>query len=443
MAHIRFGESAVDDFRRPEAGEHYQRAVALEQAGRIDEALVEYRRTVDVDPGFAAAYEALGYHYQRRGLLTKALDAFQTLARLEDSYNAYFNAGYILVELERYEEALEAFRRCLALVPQDPAALYEIAYLHYVQGHLEEALQAAEVPARIHADDWRLHNLMGACHLGLERWAEAEASYARALALAADAEEVEESRAGLLIAQRYQEYPPGTVLGLKERLYADAGVVVLGTEGDDGLYIVPREHLALSAAAVAVTVGRLQALAMAWPFQRTAVVAVDRASQPLAAVLAERLAVSQRTLSQLQPQDRPLLVLLAGRQPELLLVALEQTPKDTLSFVFALGWYGQHDLLPDLLGVPVDEIPEPGPEQAPHNTVAPFSVEELRSACQSTPPEPNSAAQVRYYTHEHRRLRFHAAPGPDAPVVRPSASSPEPGKMARAGTLDCAERMEH
>jgi len=431
----------VDDFRRPEAGEHYQRAVALEQAGRIDEALAEYRRTVDVDPGFAAAYEALGYHYQRRGLLAKALDAFRTLARLEDNYNACFNEGYILVELERYEEAREAFQRCLAMLPDDPAALYELAYLDYVEGKLPEALAALEKPLQLYGEDWRLHNLAGACYLGLERWAEAEASYARALALATNTEEQEEAQAGLLVARRYQEYPPDTPLGLKERLYADAGVVVLGTSGDDGLCIVPRERLALSPEAVAVTLGRLLTLARAWPLDLTAVVAVDRVSLPLAVVLAEQLSIPQRPLSQLDPHDRPLLVLLAGRQPELLQVALEQSPAGTISFVFALGWYEQHDLLPDLLGIPTQEIVEEAPTTET-GSPEPLSAEALRAACQATGPEPNAEEQIRYYTHEHRHVRFLAEADVAAATCRPSTPSAEPGRTASGETLGCAGRME-
>lgn len=406
----------MDDFRRPEASEHYQRALALERAGRIDEALAEYRRAVDTDPGFSEAYEALGYHYQQRGLLTRALDAFRTLARLEGGYNAHFNVGYILVELERYEEALEAFQQCLALSPADPSALYEIAYIHYLQGRLPEALAAVHLSLQADSGDWRLHNLLGACHLGMERWAEAEAHYGRAVSLASTPEEIGEARAGLLAAQRYQEFTPGQALGLKERLYADAGAVLLGSAGDDGLHIVVRTDLSLAPLPIAVTLVRLRALLRAWPLDLAAVVAVDRDSLPLAGALEKLLSLPRKQLSQLGAHDRALLLLLAGRQPELLQVALEQAAPGSLSFVFALYWYGQHDFLPDLIGVPVKEEPARflnSPATAGHEAL---TVAALLEACAALPPEPNLEEQVRYYTGAHRRLRFGVGQAADAQV---------------------------
>ncbi len=383
--------------------------MALERIGRIDEALAEYRRAVDLDPGFAAAYEALGYHYQRRGLLMKALDAFETVARLEGGYTAHFNEGYILVELERYDEALEAFQRCLAEIPEDPSALYEIAYVSYVQRRLPQALEALRIPQQAYEADWRVHNLAAACSIGLERWAEAEASYQRALEVASAADEVEEARAGLLIAQRYQEFPAGTPLGFKERVYADGGAVALGTAGDDGLVILPRADL--TPEAIAVTLRRLVRLERALDIGLTAVVAVDRASVALAAVLAQMLRVPRRQLSQLAPGDRALVVLLVGQQAEFLQVALEQAPPGTLSFVHALGWYGEQDFLPDLVGVPLPDgsVGAAGPAgDGPQDQQA--FLEALLSASSVVADEANSKAQLRYYTVEHRRLRWLARP---------------------------------
>jgi len=393
----------VDDFSRSEASEHYERAMALERAGRITEALAEYRRAVDVDPGFAAAYEALGYHYQRRGLLVKACDAFQTVARLEGHYNAHFNLGFILVEVERYEEALETFRQCLAMVPDDPAALYEIAYIHYVMGQPAEAVAALRIPLASNSRDWRVHNLLGACNLGLENWPAAEAEYELAISFAASPVETDEARAGLHVAQRYQEFPAGAPQGFKERAYADAGLAVLGTAGDDGVQVTVRERLNLTPAVIAVTLRRLQALVEALDLGLTAVVAVDRDSAPLAAALGHLMALPRKRLRRLPSKERPLLVLLAGRQPELLQVALEQAPRGALSFILALEWYGENDLLPDLIGVAVQQATSPARRLGDERQVR-AATRALLEACAAIPDEPERAAQVRFYC-EHRRLR--------------------------------------
>jgi tetratricopeptide (TPR) repeat protein len=378
--------------------------MALERAGRIAEALAEYRRAVDVDPGFAAAHEALGYHYQRRGLLMKACDAFQTVARLEGHYNAYFNLGFILVELERYEEALEVFHQCLALIPDDPAALYEIAYVHYVMGQLVEATAALRIPLASYGNDWRVYNLLGACNLGLGHWQAAETEYQQALQFAASPVEAEEAGAGLQVAQRYQEFAVGAALGFKERAYADAGLVVLGTAGDDGLQIALHDRLKLTPALTAVTLQRLQVLVEALDLGLTAVVAVDRDSAPLAAALGSLLALPRKRLLQLPTGERPLLVLRAGRQPELLQVALEQAPRGALSFILALEWYGENDLLPDVIGVPVRQVILPGRTPGDERQVR-LATRALLDACAVSSDEPGRESQVRFY-REHRRLRL-------------------------------------
>lgn len=378
--------------------------MALERAGRIAEALAEYRRAVDVDPGFAAAYQALGYHYQRRGLLTKASDAFQTVARLENHYGAHFNLGFILVELERYEEALAALRQCLVLVPGDPAALYEIAYIQYIQGQLTEALATLQGTEEAQDYDWRIANLEGACYLGLEDWTVAEVKYRQSLRLAELPEEVAEGEAGLQVALRYQEFPTGMSLGLKERAYANDGLIVLGTAGDDGLEIPFREQLANVPAALAVTLRRLQAVLEALDLDLTAVVGVERESVPLAAAVSSLLALPRKRRVQLSSDERPLLVLLAGQQPELLQVALEQAPPDARSFVFALSWYGESDILPDIVGVPVQQPLFP-PSHLHGEQQVHLSARALLDACAAATDETTRVAQVGFY-QEHRRLRF-------------------------------------
>jgi Flp pilus assembly protein TadD len=397
----------LDDFRRHEASEHYERAIALERAGRIDEAIIEYRRAVDVDPGFAEAYEALGHHYRRRGLLTKALDAFVTVVNLEGNYARLFNLGYILVELERYEEALDAFHRCLELIPDDPTALYEIGFIYYAMGHLPEAMEALRIPCAVYPEDCRVLSLVGACYLGLSQWERAEESYHRALDRAMSPKEAHEAESGLRIAQRYQEFPLDYPMSLKDQAYADEGIVLLGTQGDDGFDIVPRSDWAMSTEAVAVTLQRLRALIHALHLEFTAVVAVDRNSVPLVTAMGHIFSLPRKGLSELRPDDRALLGLIVGRQVELLQVAEEQALAQTLSFVMALNWMRDTGRVPDLAGIFVNkECSPPWKEGIRDAREIEAAVETLMSCYAQIPEEPNLSAQIDYYIRDHPHLRF-------------------------------------
>lgn len=397
----------MDHYRRLEASEHYERAISLERAGRIDEAIVEYRRAVDADPGFADAYEALGHHYRRRGLLTKALDSFEALTKLEASYSAYFNAGYILLELERYEEAEAIFRCCLELVPDDPTALYQIGYAHYARGQLAEALGALQRPLVVYARDGQVHNLVGDCYLGLGDWEAAERSYRRALEETLSPQDAQTTAAALETALRYQEFPPRHPLGIKEQVYADFGIVLVGTAGDDGLQISPRQAGPLSLEDIAVTLHRLRALFEAFQSPFTALVSIDRDSIPLVLVLEQILGIPRKRLAQLEEQDRSLLVLALGRQPELLQVALEQAWGEPFSFVLALNWSDRTLLLPDIVGIPLQgEGSLPWTVSADDPDSAETAAKHLLGAYEHTLAETHLEEQVRYYAERHCRLPF-------------------------------------
>lgn len=397
----------MDIFRRDEASEHYERAIALERAGRLDEAIAEYRRAVSADPGFADAHLALGHHYRQRGLLTKAVDAFQTVSRLEPSMPHLFNLGYALVELGRYPEALEVFQQCLGWAPEDPTVLYEIGYTYYASGRLSEALDTLQVPLQIYVEDWQVHALVAACHLGLANWREAETHYRRALKQASSPEEIAEIQASLGRAQRYQEFSPDDAMGIKEQLYADSGVALLGTAGDDGLHICLRHDETISLKAVATTLRRLHRLVQALGISLNAVVALDRVSLPLAVAWERLSSVPRRRLAQLGPGDRPLLVLLRSRQPEFLQVASEQAPEGALSFIMALDRPELDLARPDFVGVPVaGTCPLPWTEDRLEHEGGLATIDALMATYAQLPPEPTRGLQVQYYAQEHCRLRF-------------------------------------
>ena len=151
----------IDDWRRGEAGFFLERGEALEQIGRLDEAMSEFKRAIRADPGLAKAHMALGFHYRRKNLLSKAAEEFRSAASLSRSYDSFFNLGHVLVDLALYEEAINAFQQCLATAPGDPAVGYEIAYAHYSAGDHVAAMECLQPLLADHADDWELQYLDG------------------------------------------------------------------------------------------------------------------------------------------------------------------------------------------------------------------------------------------------------------------------------------------
>ena len=103
---------------------------ALEQGhrlynqGRLDEALVAYHHTIEKPPGDpwqqAVAYNRLGQIYAAQGNVTKALECYdKAISQRQDMALTYTNKAYLLEQLNRRQEALEAYRQALDLNPED------------------------------------------------------------------------------------------------------------------------------------------------------------------------------------------------------------------------------------------------------------------------------------------------------------------------------------
>ncbi len=395
-----------NEWHRGEAGYFLERGEALEQAGRLDEAMNAFKRAVRADPGMAEAHMALGFHYRRKNLLSKAAEEFRTAASLAPSYDSCFNLGHVLVDLGQPKEAIASFEQCLTLAPGDPAVGYEIAYALYSAGDYTAALDRLRPLLEAYADDWELHYLAGSCELALARYAAAEASFRCALDLLPAGEDDAGLRDALQVAQRYQEFPSLEPWDIKARLYTEHGIVCLGTLGDDGLRfpVLPRDRLSYQD--LGRTLQRLHALRLQWRWHFDAVVAVDELSTPLATALAHSLKAPLVEIHQTPRAGLSLLVWASVTVPELLTVVTERVRGHYLSFVGAVDETSLERVTPDIVGaVSTEQVALPWAEAAGRRAAVP-AAREIIGAIKSLPPDETLAAQVRYYAREHRRLRF-------------------------------------
>ncbi|HZD05340.1 MAG TPA: adenylate/guanylate cyclase domain-containing protein, partial [Longimicrobiales bacterium] len=78
---------------------------------RIDDALAQTRRTLELDPEFRAAIETLGWLHVFEGRPAQALEVFQSIVdRTRDPFKVIPQRAYALMELGRAEEAREMGR---------------------------------------------------------------------------------------------------------------------------------------------------------------------------------------------------------------------------------------------------------------------------------------------------------------------------------------------
>lgn len=155
-AHVSLGYSELVYERNfPEAEKEFKRALQLRPTyatahqyygyyltamGRVDDAIAERKQAQELEPASPLFNSALGeaYYHARNFDLTIAQNKKSLI--LDPSYAiALINLGRAFEQKKMYPEALQAFQRILAFVPDDPVLLALIAHDYAVSGRKTEA----------------------------------------------------------------------------------------------------------------------------------------------------------------------------------------------------------------------------------------------------------------------------------------------------------------
>ncbi len=122
--------------------------VALAEAYKSEDRYTQsreiYQRVVDVDPKNKKAWLGLGESERALGLNEKALKSFLSAAILDPTDGeALFQAGKLYLETNRFDRAIDQFKRVQRLNPYYPRTHYFIGKSAFAAGDLNLALEAA------------------------------------------------------------------------------------------------------------------------------------------------------------------------------------------------------------------------------------------------------------------------------------------------------------
>lgn len=393
---------------------HYRRGMVLEQAGRIAEAVEQYRQALQDNPRLRAAHIALANYYARNGLLARAADELVDVVALGADYESLSQLASAQIELKRYQEARATLQACLRLVPDDPFTAYELAYIEYAEGNYQAARDQLVELRPIYNDEWQLHHLLGNCQIKLGQYDVALASFGRAMMLTDHDDHLEELQASVAMIERLREFT--TLEQRKDRAYTEHGVICLGTAGDDGIHISDPPESAWTYPAIAVTLRRALDLAAAGVWRCSAVLPLNRAAEPMARVLAHDLGRPLCQLDAVQPDDIVLVVAGIVAESALLLAIHERVPCPVVMFALTLRTEpGPGDTLPDLIGLfatqaslpweaELSQLRQTGAPLPAINALLDGATAQIGQAFASLETEPTAAAQVEYYRTQHRLL---------------------------------------
>jgi len=129
---------------------HFQLGLALEQKGKLDEAIRQYSKALQLAPNYAAAHTNLGAVLVHKGDIKGAVyHYYEALKKNPYDAGAYNNLGNILAGIGRTREAILAYREALRWHPDMPQSLYSLAWIKATHSNEafrdgEEAIKLAE-----------------------------------------------------------------------------------------------------------------------------------------------------------------------------------------------------------------------------------------------------------------------------------------------------------
>lgn len=118
------------------------RAHVHAQAGRLELALADNERWVQVAEDNAQAWFNLGFLLESLERFEEALASFVRATELAPKLDrAWYGQGLVLIRLQRYDEAVLALKRNIDLQPMSPYGWYQLARVHVDRRDTKAALK--------------------------------------------------------------------------------------------------------------------------------------------------------------------------------------------------------------------------------------------------------------------------------------------------------------
>jgi tetratricopeptide (TPR) repeat protein len=169
---------------------NYNIAVALQAEGRRDEAIVYYRRAVDLFPELPDAHSNLGALLAAQGHHDSALNEYQTAARLDpELVEAQVNVGIELAQRGAYDEALRSLNQAVALDASNASAYYNLGLVLVARGDANKARQSFETAIRLDPNNADAQNNLGVLFAQMGDLSSAIAHFRAALTIRPDYKE--------------------------------------------------------------------------------------------------------------------------------------------------------------------------------------------------------------------------------------------------------------
>ena len=120
---------------------------------KYDLAETYMKKSIEIEPKYALGYAWLGYLYNTRGELPKAIELYEDVLRKYPTYTyALRNLGIYYRDSKRFEDALKLFWKAVEIKPNDYRSWHEIGNIYMNRKSYDEAIGYFKKSLNIQAD---------------------------------------------------------------------------------------------------------------------------------------------------------------------------------------------------------------------------------------------------------------------------------------------------
>jgi len=147
--------------------------VRLGRSGKEEAALAVFEESIELEPQYALAYYNMGNTLNNLGQPAEAMKAYDSAIQYGDTgvtVMSLIDKGNILLNWERYQEALSAFNEAIRLDPQEISAHFNKGNLLYDRGQYKEAIQEYDIALRLNPQDPNIAQNRNLALKKLKKW---------------------------------------------------------------------------------------------------------------------------------------------------------------------------------------------------------------------------------------------------------------------------------
>jgi tetratricopeptide (TPR) repeat protein len=173
---------------------------ALQERGRLGDAIAHYRRATELEPEYAPAYNNMGTALRAQGLVEQAITSYRhAIEAMADYPDAHYNLANALMDQQRASDALQHLRIAARAMPTSAGVRNNLGKALAEEGRLDEAERELRLAVALDPGSAKAHHNLGNVLASRGRVADALEHLSRAAGIEPTDVEVEYDLGTLLL----------------------------------------------------------------------------------------------------------------------------------------------------------------------------------------------------------------------------------------------------